>query len=303
MTAVIFLQGDIMRINRAALVEMAVEGRALSPVARTWMVGVDGTNNMGIGCRGIHYNVKVGDGVRQHEGDHVEPGVTMVGEGGVDSREGLSFYTFSCIGNSARLVSGDAKGAKGTVTGHHSGAIFVDFPQKALEKMTYTGHVIVRSVGQGLKFLDYPSVAAYGLDPDLLLKMKIKEVRGCLEVPVTTVVPARVMGSGIGTISAFRGDYDIQTSDPAANKEIHLERMRMGDIVAILDYDVTYGYSYREGAMTIGVIVHADSPVAGHGPGVQTVLTTAKRGLIRPVISADANIGRILKIGRWASRR
>jgi hypothetical protein len=67
----------------------------------------------------------------------------------------------------------------------------------------------------------------------------------------------------------------------------------------IVNLDGTYGYSYREGAMSIGVIVHADSPVAGHGPGVQVVLTTSRKGLLQPVCAAGANIGRYLRMGRW----
>jgi hypothetical protein len=152
----------MLRINRGAIVAMAVEGQAKAPIARNWIVNVDGTSNMGIGCAGIHYNVKIGDGVRQ-----------------------------------------------------------------------------------------------------------------------------------------FEGDYDIQTSDPKANAAFGLDRLRMGDFVALLDQDGTYGYSFHEGAVTIGVIIHADSPVAGHGPGVQVLLTTTQKGIIRPVIQSQANLGRYLRIGRW----
>jgi len=46
------------------------------------------------------------------------------------------------------------------------------------------------------------------------------------------------------------------------------------------------------------VIIHTDSHLAGHGPGVQTVMTSSK-SLIVPRINPDANIGIYLKIGRW----
>lgn len=292
----------MLRINRSAIVEMAVEGKPHVPIARNWMVNRDGTNNMGIGCSGIHYNVKVGDGVRQHEGDHVEPGVTLR----VDdprSPANLALSTFSCVGNTARIVSGDAKGARGTITGHHSGHTIVDFPQPALEKLTYADRILIHGCGQGLKLLDYPAVAVYGLDPDLLLKMGIREVDGALEVPVTVIVPGYIMGSGIGCIDSFRGDYDIQSSDPGTNDALQIEKLRMGDFVALLDQDGTYGYTYRQGAITIGIIAHADSPVAGHGPGVQLLMTTATKGLIRPVVSPHANIAEILKIGRYRKSR
>ena len=290
----------MLRINRDSVVEMAVEGKPHHPIARNWMVGVDGASTMGIGCAGIHYNVKVGDPVRRHEGDHVEPGVTITMDL-AGSSPNMACYTFSCVGNRARVCSGGAKGARGVVTGHHGGGnhTILDFPQAALEKMTYEDRILIRACGQGLKLLDYPGVAAYGLDPNLLLKMRIKEVRGSLEVPVAACIPAKVMGSGLGSIDSFRGDYDIQTSDPKANLEFGLERLRLGDFVALIDQDGTYGFSFRQGAVTIGVIIHADSPVAGHGPGVQVLLTTTRKGQIRPVISKDANLGKYLRLGRW----
>ncbi len=293
----------MLKINRDAIVAMAVEGKPKPPVARNWMVGVDGTCNMGIGCSGIHYNVKIGDLVGQFEGDHVEPGVTVVaGEPtSPENKANLACYTFSCIGNEARVVSGDAKGGRGVVTGHHGGGnhTMIDFPQATLEKLTYDDRILIRGYGQGLKLLDYPAVSVYSLDPDLLGKMRIKEVKGTLEVPVVACIPAKVMGSGLGYIDSFRGDYDIQTSDPKVSKEIGLDRLRMGDFVALMDQEGRYGYSFREDAVTIGVVVHADSPVAGHGPGVQIVMTTTQKGLIRPVVSAKANLGMYLGIGRW----
>ena len=296
----------MLRINRKSVVAMAVETKPKFPIARNWIVNLDGTSNMGIGCAGIHYNVKVGDGVRQFEGDHVEPGVTCVtGDATNPGNPGnLACYTFSCVGNEARVVSGDAKGARGVVTGHHGGGnhTIIDFPQRALERLTYDDRILVRACGQGLKLLDYPAVAVYGLDPDLLGKLGIREVKGALEVPVVGCFPAQMMGSGLGHVDSFRGDYDIQTSDPEANEEHGLDRLRMGDFVALLDQDGTYGYSFRQGAVSIGVIIHADSPVAGHGPGVQVLLTTAQKGLIRPVPSAAANLGRYLRIGRWRTR-
>ena len=61
-----------------------------------------------------------------------------------------------------------------------------------------------------------------------------------------------------------------------------------GDFVAILDYDHSYGYAYRQGAVTIGIILHGDG-TAGHGPGVTTLLTSGE-GNIVPVIDPNANL-------------
>jgi len=59
--------------------------------------------------------------------------------------------------------------------------------------------------------------------------------------------------------------------------------------VAIIDADHSYGRIYREGAVSIGVVVHSDCIISGHGPGVTTVLTS-KNGNITPVINENANL-------------
>lgn len=50
--------------------------------------------------------------------------------------------------------------------------------------------------------------------------------------------------------------------------------------------------------MTIGVIIHSDSPLAGHGPGMMTLLSACHEKLV-PVISEGANLGAIRGIGRF----
>ena len=75
-------------------------------------------------------------------------------------------------------------------------------------------------------------------------------------------------------------------------------KLKFGDIVAIEDTDNSFGRCFKPGAMTIGVVVHSDCVLAGHGPGVTTI-ATSKEGKIKPVINKNANIGYYLKIGRW----
>ncbi len=72
----------------------------------------------------------------------------------------------------------------------------------------------------------------------------------------------------------------------------------MGDIIGLMDHDNLYGRSFRKGAITIGIVIHGDCRYAGHGPGVSTLLTSAKP-LIEPIIDPDANIAKILRIGRF----
>jgi len=80
-----------------------------------------------------------------------------------------------------------------------------------------------------------------------------------------------------------------------------LDKLRFGDIVAIEDTDNSFGRCFKPGAMTIGVVVHSDCVLAGHGPGVTTIMTS-KLGKIQPIINKDANIGYYLRIGRWRKK-
>ncbi|MHA1722398.1 MAG: DUF4438 family protein, partial [Candidatus Baldrarchaeia archaeon] len=67
------------------------------------------------------------------------------------------------------------------------------------------------------------------------------------------------------------------------------------DLVAIMNADHSYGRIYKTGAVSIGIVVHTVSVIAGHGPGV-TTLMTSPNGKIKPVINPDANIAKILKL-------
>ena len=136
------------------------------------------------------------------EGDHVEPGVSCTGDTHKPfEHPNKPLQIFTCVGNKATVISGEAKGAEGVVIGHHGGSehLIVDFPREAKEKMTYDDKIIINAKGQGLKLTDYPEIVLFNLDPDLLEKMNIKEIAGGkIQVPVTTLVPAAAMGSGIG---------------------------------------------------------------------------------------------------------
>nr|MDQ2680529.1 DUF4438 domain-containing protein [Candidatus Eremiobacteraeota bacterium] len=100
---------------------------------------------------------------------------------------------------------------------------------------------------------------------------------------------------GLGRDTVARGDYDIQTFDDEVSKKYGLREICLGDIVAIVNADHTYGRIYRTGAISVGIVVHGASQSSGHGPGVTTLLTSAA-GKINPVISKNANIAKILKL-------
>ena len=102
------------------------------------------------------------------------------------------------------------------------------------------------------------------------------------------------MGSGLGANSAERGDYDITSMEMGRLKGIGLDKIRFGDIVAIADSSF-YGRSYRKDAVIIGVVVHSNSFVSGHGPGVTSLLTALNKK-IRPVKVDKANIAEYLDL-------
>jgi hypothetical protein len=133
------------------------------------------------------------------------------------------------------------------------------------------------------------------MDPGFLEAIEPKIVEGFLEVPVTHLVPAKIMGSGLGENQVASGDYDITLFDDETVKEFSLDDLRLGDLIAIMDADTSYGPIYRRGAVTIGIVTHSNCVTAGHGPGV-TTLFTSKLGKIKPTINGKANIAIILKL-------
>ncbi len=292
-----------LRTNKDKLVMVAVQGQVAPP--QQWEVfEVDhkGKPFALPSTGGITYNVKIGDSAFGWAGDHIEPGVSTYSDL-KSSRANAGFQFFACVGNEARLVNGEAKGKKGVVTGHHGGVehVMIDFPQKVLEKISQDDRVLIKAYGQGLTFLDFPEIRVVNLDPSLLSKMPVRvSARGELEVGVTHVVPGAIMGSGVGSMDVGKGDYDIMTHDEGMVKKHKLDTICFGDIVAIMDHDNTYGRTYRQGAVTIGTVIHSNSFLAGHGPGITTLMSSAK-GKIKPVLNGTANVAKILKIGRYRS--
>lgn len=287
-----------MQINREKLVAISVQGEISHPKSvYPYRLTTDGQAKVLPGTGGITYTVQIGDSCMGLAVDHVEPGVTIKR---ADAVENGGLNVLACVGNQAKVINGDAKGATGYVTGKHGGAehVLVYFPQDALEKMAIGDKIQIKGYGTGLEIVGHPDVAVMNLDPDLLAKMGIVETGcGCLEVPVAVEVPAYLMGSGIGSNTAYRGDYDIMTADPEAYQQFNLGKLRFGDIVALRDCDTTFGRGYLKGAVTIGVVVHSDCVIMGHGPGVTTLLT-CKSGQIKPKVVERANIADYLGVNR-----
>ena len=103
------------------------------------------------------------------------------------------------------------------------------------------------------------------------------------------------MGSGLGANQVNSGDYDIQLFDLTVVEQYGLESLRLGDLVAIIDADHSFGRIYRQGAVTVGVVIHTNCVTAGHGPGVTTLMTSSI-GKIIPQMVPKTNLASLLKL-------
>lgn len=283
----------MIKTNKDKIIKLSVQGEISAPIASAvGKVSSDGTIVVMPGTGGITYNLKIGDKACGYNCDHAEPGVSTKNYN-EDANNAYNFY--SCIGNEAIVVSGDAKGAKGFVTGTHGGIehVLMYFDDDTIEKLNIGDKIRVKSFGQGLKLLDYPDIMVKNIDPELLEKLSIEEKDGKLIVNVAKIIPAHLMGSGIGSSTSYRGDYDITMFDEETVEKYNLHDLRLGDIVYLENSDNTHGRGYLKGAGTIGIVVHSDCVILGHGPGV-TTLMTSKKPLIEPRIDKNANIADIL---------
>jgi hypothetical protein len=282
---------EMLRDNRNTLLQIAVQGEIISPSSTSYRAQWDGQPKLSLGMGGIKYNLKVGDPCfGWANGDHVEPGVTIKGTEKKNPSD-CALAWLACIGNKAKVVSGEAKGEKGVFTGRHAGSDdMVWFPKETIEKLAIGDKVQIKAYGSGLRLLDYPDIRLNKMSPRLLDALDIKEKDGKLIVPVVKEVPGYLMGSGIGwsTYTEFV-DYDIQTTDPKQIEKFNLESLRLGDIVCLKDQLCINGLGYWKGAVTVGVIIHGASDYSGHGPGVNPIMST-KDGPLEVELVEKANI-------------
>ena len=144
-----------------------------------------------------------------------------------------------------------------------------------LEQLAIEDKILIRALGRSLALSDYPDVQLKSCSPGLLDALEVRaDEPGVLTVPVAAEVPPLLAGAGAG-LAAESGAVQIQTEDEAALREAGLDGLRLGDIVALRDFDTRWGPGYLAGAVTIGVVAHGDSPRGGHGPGVTPLMTAA----------------------------
>lgn len=279
--------------NEDRLVSMSVAGSVTSPSypgipAIPHQIDRDGKPRLLPALGGIVYNIKLGDSVYGWAGDMIEPGVAIKAD---DAAANTALNVFACVGNEALVVSGDAKGAVGIVTGksgRFADHVIVHFSADVLRKITFGDKIMVRARGVGLTISDFPGVHLKSLSSNVLADLRIEQDGDKLQIPVTAIVPAELMGAGAG-LTSDGGAICIQSGDKNALEKHGLMDLRIGDIVAIADYDSAFNHGYRKGGVSIGVVSSTDSIRAGYGPGV-TLLMTAPAGEIQPLMVDGVNL-------------
>ncbi|MBN1682412.1 DUF4438 domain-containing protein [Candidatus Bathyarchaeota archaeon] len=286
----------VIKTNKDKLITTAVQGVVQPFSSRGYSTTYDGKPRLTVGMASINYTVSLGDSTYGWaNADHVEPDVTIQGrDKPVPSDCALAIL--ACIGNEAKVVSGDAKGDKGYFIGRHAGSDdLVWFPKETLQKLTINDKIQIMARGVGLKIDGYEDVRVNKLSPELLENLGITIDDGQLVVPVVMEVPGHIMGSGIGGSFIEPGDYDIQTTCQEVVDEFNLTSLKLGDIVAIKDHYDFWGRGRYKGAITIGTVIHGFSGSAGHGPGVDPILS-ALPGKIKTKIDPHANTAYYLGI-------
>jgi hypothetical protein len=286
--------------NRAQLIGVSVQGNIVSPQypglpASPYVIGADGTPGLLPFPGGIVYNVRVGDTAYGWLADTVQPGVSI--RAPQDGPQ-HALSVLACIGDEAIVVSGRALGARGTVTGksgRFADHVIVDFPPEVLERLAIEDRILIRAYGRGLTLTEFPDMQLKSMSPQLLDALEPEtQGPGCLCVPVAAEVPAVLIGAGSG-LQAESGAVQIQTNHWESIEEHRLDRLKLGDVVAIRDYDTRWGPGYRQGAMSVGIVAHGDSTRAGYGPGV-TIVMTCVDGCIQPAVVGNRNIADLLNL-------
>jgi hypothetical protein len=286
----------VIKTNKDRLIITAVEGVVQPTSGRDYSVTYDGQPSLDLGMASINYRVSLGDSVYGWvQGDHVEPDVTIQGRDRQSPSE-CALAVLACIGNEAEVLSGEARGAKGYYIGRHAGSDDkVWFPKEIVEKLALKDRVQVKAKGVGLKIEGFEDVRINKLSPELLEKLGLTIEDGELVVPVVMEVPGFIMGSGLGFSPVESLDYDIQTTCPEIVEDYNLKKLRLGDVVAIRDHYDAYSPGRHAGAVTIGTVIHGFSNMAGHGPGVNPIMS-AMPNRIKIKIDPNANTAYYLGI-------
>jgi Domain of unknown function (DUF4438) len=284
------------RINESELVATALVGEVTSPSlpANPYEVDADGRPVVPVGAGGICYNVRVGMDALGWAGDQVEPGVSIANPAD-GANEALNVY--ACVGNRAVVRSGAAAGAEGVVTGKHEAFmgykhVLVDLAADALEQVAPGDAFLVRAHGRGMRVEGLPQVACHSLGVELWNAWSPDLDGGRVAPRVARILPPEVMGMGSGRVSAATS-VALQRGLPAPDGGDALDGLRLGDLVAVREWDATYYTGYHEGAIAIGVVSCGDSPALGNGPAL-TLLLSGSADVLTPVVDPEANLAALI---------
>jgi hypothetical protein len=282
------------KTNRDRLVSVSVMGNIASPgfpglPAEPYRLDADGRPFLLPTYGGIVYNVSVGDSAYGWLADCIHPGVSISLK---DENGNRGLNLLACVGNTAVVMTGEARGARGVVTGksgRFSEHVIIHFSRADREKMAIGDKINIKALGVGMVLADHPAVKLKSCSPDLFEALDTSTTAdGRLAVPVTAVVPPHLLGAGAG-LTSEGGSIHIQTQDREAVAAAGLDKLRLGDIVALQDFDSSWNHGYLRGGIGIGVVGQGDSPRAGYGPGL-TLIMTAQTNAIAPVVSSGVNI-------------
>ncbi|HLG42422.1 MAG TPA: DUF4438 domain-containing protein [Planctomycetota bacterium] len=293
----------MIKANFENLVESCVIGQVMHPRIvsgnGTLASAFDGKPCVPIVQAGVTLNVRTGDRAFSWAwGEKVMPGATIQNS---DPACNSALNLLACLGNEATIIeaaldSKDSKtrGQTGVVVGKDIGlgCVTVHFPKRVLDRLVIGDRIQIRAVGQGLSLPSHPGITVTHCGPQLLKAVNPAEKSGRLRVPVACIIPGKLMapeGGGTGS----RSGCEIQSNSHEVIKEYKLENLRLGDLVAIADYDTTFGPRWHSGAMTVGAVVHGASNLSGQGVGVTTLFTSAE-GLVEPIITRKANIADLM---------
>ncbi|SHI66327.1 DUF4438 domain-containing protein [Wenxinia saemankumensis] len=285
--------------NAADIVAVSCQGRVANPAfsglpAEPYRLDADGKAFLWPTFGGIVYNVSVGDSAFGWSGDCVHPAVSIAHP---DANKNRGLNVFACVGNRAMVTSGAAKGATGTVTGksgRFSDQVIVHFDMATREAMAVDDAVTVMAEGVGLALPDHPAVAIKSLSPSLFDALPKRVEDGVLRIGVVATVPPHMVGAGAG-LTSEGGSLHMQSTDRAELAAHGLDRLRLGDVIAIQDTDSRYNHGYLRGAMSIGIVGQTDGPRAGYGPGM-TIVMTAPGGALGAFDAPGTNIADILEL-------
>ncbi|MCE2473107.1 MAG: DUF4438 domain-containing protein [Anaerolineae bacterium] len=284
--------------NAHQVISVSVQGVITPPrmpplPAMPYALAADGSPFLLPAYGSIVYNVSVGDSAYGWLADCVHPSVSVKLEDATGNR-GLN--VLSCVGNTALVMTGNAQRARGTVTGktgRFSEHVIIHFEQEAREQMCIGDKIVIKAKGVGMSFDDHPDVMLKGCSPELVEALEVtSNSEGKLSVPVVASVPPHLLGAGAGLVSDG-GSIHIQTADREALKEAGLDGLRLGDVVALTDYDSSWNHGYLRNAVGIGIIAQGDSPRAGYGPGITLIMTSAG-GNIAPMVTPGVNLKDLL---------